>query len=118
MAAPTPEQLAALEARLVAILEPYRSRLEEASIYNIPTLRRPGATAHEWFAFVKPAAKHVGFYLLPMHTYPELRERLSPALARRLTGKSVFTFAAIDEPLLAELEALVARAFERYMAAA
>jgi hypothetical protein len=116
MAAPTPEQLAGLEARLAAILEPYRPRLEEATIYNIPTLRRRGATAHQWFAFVKPAARHVGFYLLPVHTYPELREGLSPALAKRLTGKSVFTFAPGHEPLFPELEALVARAFERYMA--
>ncbi len=79
-------------------------------------LRRPGAKAHDWFAFVKPASKHVGFYLLPVHTYPALREGLSPALARRLTGKSTFTFKAVDEALVTELEGVVARAFEVYMA--
>ena len=62
------------------ILEPYRDRLETATIYGIPTLRRPGAKAHDWFAFVKPASKHVGFYLLPMHTWPDLAESLSPGL--------------------------------------
>lgn len=113
---PTPEQLAAIETRLDAILEPYRSRLETATIYNIPTLRRPGAKAHEWFAFVKPASKHVGFYLLPLHTWPELREGLSPALAKRVTGASTLTFAVHDEALFTELEGLVARAYERYTA--
>ena len=108
--------LVALEARLQAVLDPYRDRLETATIYNIPTLRKHGANAHNWFAFVKPAAKHVGFYLLPVHQHPELREGLSPALAKRLTGASAFTFRALDEALATELEGLVARAFDAYMA--
>jgi hypothetical protein len=114
--AASPEDLAAVEARLEAILDPYRDRLETATIYNIPTLRKHGANAHNWFAFVKPASKHVGFYLLPVHTFPALREGLSPALSKRLTGKSAFTFPALDEELATELEGLVARAFDVYMA--
>lgn len=115
MPAPTADELVAIEVRLRAILVPYEDRLEMASIYTIPTLRRPGAKAHDWFAFVKPAAKHIGFYLLPVYTFPALREGLSPALAKRLTGKSVFTFPALDETLATELEGLVARAYEAYM---
>ncbi len=57
------------------------------------------------------------FFLLPVHTWPELREGLSPALARHLTGKATFTFTTVEEPLFAELESLVARAFDRYVAA-
>ena len=114
MAAPTAADLAALEARLNRILDPYRSRLEAATIYGIPTLRRPGAKAHDWFAFVKPASKHVGFYLLPIANDEAILESLSPALRKRLTGKSVFTFAALDEALLDELEGVVARAYEVY----
>jgi hypothetical protein len=116
MPAPTADELAAIERRLSAILEPYRSRLESATIYGIPTLRRPGAKRHDWFAFVKPASRHVSFFLLPVHTYPELREGLSPGLARRLTGASTFAFPVLDEGLFAELEGLVARAYERYLA--
>ncbi len=82
--------LVAIEARLRAILAPYADRLDLAS-------------------------KHVGFYLLPMPTHPDLREGLSPALAKRLTGTSVFTFLGVVEALFAELEAVVARAFERSM---
>ena len=108
---------AAVEARLELILDPYRGRLESATIYGIPSLRRPGARAHDWFAFVKPASRHVGLYLLPVHTWPDLAGSISAALRKRLTGKSTFTFRAIDEALFLELEALVARAFERYMAA-
>jgi hypothetical protein len=115
--APSVEQLAAVEARLRAILVPYEDRLEWATIYGIPTLRKAGTKAHDWFAFVKPASKHVGFYLLPMHQHRELRDGLSPALAKRLTGASTFTFATIDETLLTELEGVVARAYEVYVAA-
>jgi hypothetical protein len=110
--------LLAVEARLRAVLAPYEDRLEHATVYGIPVLRRPGANAHQWFAFVKPASKHVGFYLLPVHEWPDLRETVPPGLRKRLTGQSTFTFKAIDETEMAELEALVARAFERYMAAA
>ena len=106
--------LAAVEARLDRILDPYRTLLEPATIYGIPTLRRPGAKAHDWFAFVKPASKHVGFYLLPIANNDALLESLSPSLRKRLTGKSVFTFATFDEALFAELDGVVARAYEAY----
>jgi hypothetical protein len=112
--APTAEELAAIEARLRAILLPYEGRLETATIYNIPTLRKRGANAHQWFAFVKPASKHVGFYLLPVVHHPELVDALSPELSRRRTGKSVFTFSVLDDGLARELEGLVARAYAAY----
>lgn len=59
----------------------------------------------------------MGFYLLPVHTWPELAESVSPALWTRLTGKALFTFNAIDEAVTVELEALVARSTEAYIAA-
>jgi hypothetical protein len=116
MRAPTQEELWEIEARLRSILTPYESRLETASIYGIPTLRRTGATAHQWFAFVKAEARHVSFFLLPMLTYPELMADVSPALLKRRTAKSMLKFTALDEPLFVELEGLVARAYERYIA--
>ena len=115
---PSPADLAAVEMRLSAILDPYRRLLEPATIYNLPTLRRPGAKAHDWFAFVKPASKHVSFFLMPMVTWPDLLDGCSPALLGRRQAKSAFSFPRVDEPLFAELEALVARSYDRYMRAA
>lgn len=109
--------LAAVEARLQRILDPYRDRLETATIYNIPTLRRAGAKAHDWFAFVKPASKHVSFFLMPIVTWPDLLDGCADALLKRRQAKSAFNFASVDEPLFRELEALVARSFEKYVAA-
>ena len=103
-----------LEVRLNAILDPYRDRLEAATIYNIPVLRRSDAKAHDWFAGVQRADPAVKFNFLPMYVHPGLLEGVSPALLKRRTGASVFKFTAIDESLFAELESLVARAFETY----
>jgi hypothetical protein len=108
--------LAALQLRLEAILDPYRERLEPFELYGAPYLRRPGAKAHDWFAGVSEGNGVMRFFLLPMHAHPELLDGLSPELRKRKTGASLFSFKTIDENQLAELEALVARAFATYMA--
>ncbi len=107
--------LAAVETRLRALLEPYRERLEEGTIYGIPMLRRPGAKAHDWFAGVQPANGYVKLNFLPMHGHPELLDGISPALRKRKTGASVFRFTELDEPLFVELEGVVARGYEVYI---
>jgi len=108
--------LAALRTRLEAVLDPYRDRLEAYELYGAPYLRRPGAKAHDWFAGVSDGKGVVRFFLLPMHNHPKLLEGVSPELRKRKTGASLFAFKSIDDAQLAELEALVAHSFERYMA--
>ena len=116
MAARPADELAEAETRLRALLEPYAGRLEPATIYGLPTLRRPGAKAHDWFAFVKPAARHVSLFLLPVHTWPELLDGCSAELLACKTGASTFAFRALADELAADVESLLARAFERYTA--
>lgn len=108
--------LAALQARLEAILDPYRDRLEAFDLYGAPYLRRPGAKAHDWFAGVSEGKGVIRFFLLPMHEHPDLLDGLSPGLRKRKTGASLFAFKTLDDEGSAELDGLVARAFERYMA--
>jgi hypothetical protein len=112
---PMPADLTELQARLEAVLDPYRDRLESFELYGTPYLRRPGAKAHDWFAGVSEGKGVVRFFLLPMHHQPELLDGLSPELRKRKTGASLFSFKAIDDDQLAELTALVARAFDRYV---
>jgi len=55
MAAPDPAALAAIEARLWSMLEPYRGELEPATIYGIPSIRwppgaRPAIRAARWMS--------------------------------------------------------------------
>ncbi|HEX6868307.1 MAG TPA: hypothetical protein VF119_05850 [Candidatus Limnocylindrales bacterium] len=108
-------ELEPIEARLWAILAPYRDRLEEGSVYGLVTLKRPGANSHQFFAGVRVAARHVAFHLMPVYADPSLLDGISPALRRHLTGKTTFTFSAADEALFVELEGLTERSFEAYM---
>jgi hypothetical protein len=106
--------LAAIEARLWAILAPYREGLEESTIYGMPALKWPGAKAHDYFAAVKPASKHVSLFLLVADTFPEALDGTAPELLRRRTGKATFSFPALDDVMAGELEQLIARLYARY----
>jgi hypothetical protein len=113
---PSEGELKAVEARIWSLLSPYRGELEDATIYGIPSLRWPGARAHDYFASVKAGKSHVSLYLLVADTYPEALEGTSAALLKRRTGKAAFTFASLDDELATELSELLGRLFERYRA--
>jgi hypothetical protein len=108
--------LKAVELRLRAILDPYRTHLVEDEIYHVPVLLRKGAKKHDWFAGVQGVEGAVKFNFLPMHGHPELLADAPEDLLRHRTGASVFKFTEIDERLAAALEAVVARGFLAYMA--
>ena len=109
--------LGPIEARLWAILDPYRDRLVPGSVYGLPTLTRPGAKAHGYFAGVSVAEKHVSLHLMPIYRDPSLLDGISPALRKRASGKATLKFTAMDEAVFAELETLVARCYTAYAAA-
>jgi len=99
--------------RLEALVDPYRDRLEAASLYGVETLRRPGAKAHDWLVGLRNGPRYVAFYLMPIYADPTLLESVSPALRKHLTGKACFHFYTVDDALLEELAGLVARSFGR-----
>jgi hypothetical protein len=106
---------AEVEARLRAILDPYRDRLETGTIYNREILRRPGGRGHDWFAGVLPNKNYISFYMLPIYTWPQLLDGISPALRKRKQGASCFNFSAAEDDLFAELAALTERSFQAYV---
>ncbi len=109
--------LSGVDARLRALLDPFRDRLEVTQDGSAGlTLSVPGATGPSAFvAGVRPGKRYVSFYLMPLYACPDLLVGLSPALRRRMQGKSCFNFASIEEGLLAELAALTAAGIERYV---
>ena len=108
--------LQAIETRLWSLLEPYRDECEPAAIYGVPTLRWPGAKAHDYFAGVRAGKRAVSLYLLVADTYPEALEGASEALLARRTGRATFSFPRLDDALANDLEALLASLYERYRA--
>jgi hypothetical protein len=109
-------ELEAVEARIWAMLEPYRGRLEPATIYGVPSLRWSGAKAHDYFAAVKTGKRSVSLYLLVADRFPEAVEGASTELLKRRSGRATFNFPRLDDELAQDLERLVARLFERYEA--
>ncbi|MDQ3167431.1 MAG: hypothetical protein M3P94_02145 [Chloroflexota bacterium] len=60
--------------------------------------------------------RYVSYHLMPVYVFPDLLDAMSPALARRMQGKSCFNFLGIDDSAVAELEALTAAGLARYRA--
>jgi hypothetical protein len=108
--------LEAVEATIWSLLEPYRAELEDATIYGLPSLRWPGAKAHDYFASVKRGKSYVSVYLLVAETYPDALEGTPPALLKRRTGKAAFNFPTLDDAMTADLRALLDRLYARYRA--
>ena len=108
--------LEAVEARLWSLLDPYRDELEAASIYGMPSLRWPGAKAHDYFAAVRAGTSFVSLYLLVADTYPDALAGTTDALLKRRSGKAAFTFPRLDDDVAGDLEKLLARLYERYRA--
>jgi hypothetical protein len=108
--------LEAVEARIWSLLDPYRGELEAATIYGMPSLRWPGAKAHDYFAAVRRGKSYVSLYLLVADTYPEVLRNTPESLLHHRTGKAAFNFSMLDDQFAFELGALVARLYERYRA--
>jgi len=107
-------QFAPVEARLRRILDAYRDRLEPNPLYGVDTLRRKGGKAHDYFAGMRTGKRYVSYYLMPVYARPQLLDDISPALRKRMQGKSCFNFSTVDETLMGELESLTRRSYELY----
>ena len=49
-----------------------------------------------WFGGVRSGKAYVSYHLMPVYSHPALLEAISPALRRRMQGKSCFNFKAPD----------------------
>ena len=95
-----------VDRRLREILEPLRSRL--VATKDSPTgltLEIPGLEGKPWgyVAGIRHGKRYVSFYLMSVYAFPDLLASMSPALRRRMQGKSCFNFTSVDEPLFEEL---------------
>ena len=104
--------LAAVHERLRDILAPYRKSL--AVTKDGPAglaLEVPGLEGKPWgyVAGTRLGKRYVSYYLMPVYESPGTIEGMSPALRKRMQGKSCFNFSTIDEGLFAELADITAR---------
>ena len=68
------------------------------------------------FGGVETKKNYVSAHLMPVYAHPDLLDQASPALRKRMQGKSCFNFKTRDEQLLAELGDLIDRGADRFEA--
>ncbi len=80
----------------------------------------PGLEGKPWgyVAGTRVGKSYVSYYLMPVYAIPAIADSLSAELRKRRQGKACFNFRTVDEPLLAELEALTATTVPGYRAIA
>jgi hypothetical protein len=68
-----------------------------------------------WFGAVRSDKAYVSYHLMPLYTNAALASTISPALKKRMPGKSCFNFKTTPEPeILAELKRLTATAVDHW----
>jgi hypothetical protein len=104
--------------QLKKILEPYSINLAVKT--DTPdTYYLDGPYSKKWkkelfFSSIQIKKNYVSFYLMPVYMYPELLKDISPALKKRMQGKSCFNFKKVEPDLFKELELLTAQGVEKF----
>ena len=105
--------------QLKNILKPYAPKLT-VKMDNQNVFYLDGPYSQKWkkelyFASTHIKKNYVSFYLMPVYMHPDLLKDISPALKKRMQGKSCFNFKRVEPELFKELAALTKRGFERFM---
>jgi len=67
-----------------------------------------------WFGAIQIRKTYVSYHLMPVYSHKALAAQVSPALKKRMQGKSCFNFTAADPALFDELERLTAQGAKIY----
>ncbi len=116
---PQPSDFDLVFDRLKALLAPHARRLDASgsdALYSLDTRHQLPNKQMLNFAALRKGKAYVSFYLFPVYMYPELLKDISPALKKRMQGKSCFNFKTVDEPLFKELSRLAKAGLARYQA--
>ncbi len=102
--------------RFKSMLAPYAAKMhvsaDSAQWFGVDMAPDGERDPSTWFGATRLGKRYVSYYLMPVYVQPALLDDVSPALRKRMQGKSCFNFAKVDEPLLAELEMLTRKGYE------
>jgi hypothetical protein len=102
--------------RFRSMLEPYGRKMhvsaDSAQWYGVDMAPEGERDPSTWFGATRLGKRYVSYYLMPVYAKAELVDDISPELRKRMQGKSCFNLSRVDEPLLAELEALTKRGYD------
>ena len=112
-------------ATLKPVLEKYARRLavkvDTPTEYTLVTSSPSPFPQHNgqpmYFGTVRLGKAYVSFHLMPLHMHPGLQKAVTPALKKRMQGKTCFNFKTDPElSVLADLERLTAAASQDWAA--
>ena len=67
-----------------------------------------------YFGSVHIKKNYVSYHLMPVYVFPDLLKGMSPALKKRMQGKSCFNFKSVDADLFKELGELTGAGRQAY----
>jgi hypothetical protein len=117
------EQFEAVFAALKPILAKYADRLavksDTSTDYALVSKRPSPFPQHKGhpmdFGSIRIGRAYVSFHLMPIYMSPVLNRSISPALRKRMQGKSCFNFKARPDPeLLAALAHITEASFKEF----
>lgn len=103
---------------LKLLLAPYAAKLEvkadSATELYLDTRHRQKNGKPLFFGAVQTKKNYVSVHLMPVYVQPSLLAGISPALKKRMQGKSCFNFNEVDKALFKELAGLIKAGFASY----
>lgn len=110
------ESLEVTAAQFTEVLRPY------AELFTVTaqsetgiSLSLPGRSGPvSFFGAVVLRKNYVAVHLMPVYVYPELLNDLSPALKKRMQGKSCFNFKEFNAGFTGEISGLIERCITKY----
>ena len=119
----TPAGFDEVFATLKQLFRPHLDRLnvkaDSATEYTLVGRKPSPFPQHKghpmFFASIRLGKAYVSFHLLPLYMNPSLSGTISPALSKRMQGKTCFNFKTTpDAGLLTELERLTHAGFKSF----
>ncbi|MGA2270153.1 MAG: hypothetical protein ABSH44_16910 [Bryobacteraceae bacterium] len=119
MAADFAAVFAALKPVLARHAKRLRVKTDTPTEYTLLTKTESPFHQHKgqplYFGSVRLGKAYVSFHLMPLYMCPTLAKSISPALQKRMQGKTCFNFKTEPEPeLIAGLERLTEAAFKQW----
>jgi hypothetical protein len=106
--------------QLKMVMKAYEDRLEikadQPGDYSVYTHYRRKDGYPYAFGAVQIKKNYVSYHLVPVYSFPEILEGISPELKKRMQGKACFNFKNLNPEQLEELGELTRKGFERFKA--
>jgi len=106
-------------AELKKVLQPYVSRchVSEGTSMGYALMMKNASYKGKplFFAAARAGKAYASFHLMPLYVFPELVDRVSPELRRRMQGKACFNFSVPpDATLKADLKKITKAGFDKF----